>query len=891
MEAFSRRYFRLVASREQSSEDEAEDREASEEESEEDKEEDGTALSPRSSEGVAPKNLERLPPVDDTPWGEFACGFARLGLWLIGFAAVQVAWCTRMKKHVNLAFLPVSWVLVPLAFRYLRDSRQVGCRYTEGLEVILEWLIQGNQWLNSFCTGQDTFQDEDVEKVTLRRRVEKCERRDQRRHSGAQGGIHYKVGLFLSIHFMWMMFVGQNCWPLGYLYLVRYAYERCRDICALAENGTISHGHGFQLVLQGNGTQAQARSTILAECEEGMDPVRSYEPGPLTWTDPHWLIKPEGAWVRGWPPLGDVRYNMSHVGMERPPLSDCTRITYNVVVIVSCGLLALMAGSIIFLFNPVHGIMTAGAIFLSFSCITGIAAVWLHWARCRTSTISSSSLVFADLIYECRTEMQLSVTRFAAHMRETHRKFLAFESDLRNSHQVARSEVWIGGTTTTLALLLVIMAHSTFRHKRMQAVEARCELIRRRPRLVRCLLENCEFIRLLPSRDQITMVRNLHRVFTEDKKQKQEKRRFEGLKDYYEKMMELEANKPDLSAIGSSFWPAAVFSLVRCMLPSIQRQFIPLGGYVNAVPMDNSLWMLSFLQVAVLNFLAYVFILFQIREAARRYMRNMQVWIAFDSLWIFPSQNSLAGDPMAETVELDADGEGVAMLSRAHKPLADFGLEHQRDSDDFLVNLDQVREMLPTWWAWREYLIIDYVDKRVRLELHIVVALIVVLVSFGLVTVDAFFNWKDRPTDMDAERMAQWYSEHLNAITMQVFLDLLFFTPPLLTAMSCACAMNKLIETQLHKVEVLEALVCQHVRGTADERESNLVQLVGHQVRNVFRVARSELQAGGRSATRILSLVKINRQTLAIVGTLLSLCTGSQCVELFNTFSGIFLGS
>lgn len=872
-------------------EEESETR-SSEEDQEEDEEEE------EESAAEVPKNFERITPVEDTPWAEFIVLTGHLAVWLVAFVIVQMCWWMKMRSNVNLAFIPVSFILVPVAFFMLRGSRHVCHQHVEGLEFLLHWLLRRNWCLHNIVMGarepRSTSASQSRDTQIQYTQVQSVARSPKRKT-----GVRYNIGLASCIMFFWVLVVGRACWPCGYLYLVDYSFQRCQYLCKELKNDTSyldtsvtpSPGQAAWLTLRG-GNVTRTHADLLSRCELGVGPRNPVEHP--AWSDPHWLVEPHGAWVIGEPIHGHLRYEGEKA--EKAFAVDCKRFNLNVVVLVITGLLTLLVGGVAALHHKSLAFLTVATTLLSLLCASGILGVWMGWVRCRTSTLNSREVVFSHLLDACLIVADYNGTSYAQTMRERGRVAIAFESNFRHVHHVSRSEVWFGSMTEAFLLLLVITAHAAFKHKRMQTEEARYELLCRRPKLVKCFLKNLDILDRLPARDRTVMARTLQRVCSTHKD------KFRDLQAEYDALMAVTPGEDSLSGVAHSFWPAALYALLRALVPSTYRQLVPgagNSGYASAVPEENSLWMLSAIVTMVTSFIVYLFVLFQVKEACRHYTRTMQVWLIFDSLWNFPSQCSLTGNALTEIVQVnkDEDGESIQMLDRSLRLIGDFSAEHVSSygmRKDDVVNVATVRDCLPTWWAWREYLIIDYADKRVRLELHLVVAILLLVVAGLMMLVDDLKEGTRKPDLTDIDSCMSWFEGHVSALTFQTALDLLFLTPPLLHAMHTAATMNRLIESQLQKVVHLAEIVGEpegspSVDASPSENGSQQLQFqapkdeLGQNVRNIFRAAKAEFANGGSSATRLLSFVKINRQTFAIAGTTLSVFTGSQFVEIFES--------
>jgi len=465
----------------------------------------------------------------------------------------------------------------------------------------------------------------------------------------------------------------------------------------------------------------------------------------------------------------------------------------------------------------------------------------------------------------------------------------AYESKFRHAHHISRSEIWFGSLSEAVLLAVVIAAHVVFKHKRMQTSETRFQLLCRRPGLVAYLLKNLDVLNSLPPRDRNVTAWTLYRVFWHHEGE------FRGLKEKIDQMMALDRSKTDadLSATASSFWPALIYSAVRALIPSLYRHHFRAPGHVSDLPLENSLWLANALLVVVMNFVIYLFVLFQINDAGRRYAQTMRVWLLFDSLWRFPSQSLLAGDARLEIVQVRTrrNGEVVEELGHCQALRGDFSGElassEGREEDD-LVNMKKVNEVLPTWWAWREYLLIDYTDKRVRLELHLIVGFAVLLTTAGQIFVEFYKDGFDVLQLSDTNTTESFLHRHLGPLFVQSAWDVAFLIFPLLRAIYCAATMNSLIEVQLQKVLHLEVL-CDSARQagsqphrTHDGKDDD----VGTGIRNIFRMARSELSNGGSAAT-LFNCCKISKRVFAVTGAAMSVFGGSQVVEILGALGNL----
>mmetsp|Transcript_68545 Transcript_68545/g.200520 ORF Transcript_68545/g.200520 Transcript_68545/m.200520 type:complete len:869 (-) Transcript_68545:93-2699(-) len=834
-------------------------------------------------------NFERIVALEDTPWAEFVMCTGQLMMLIAAFLFVQMIWTLQLKSYIDVAYLPVSIILVPAAFWWLRRSRWVSFQRVQGIEYILHFVLRGNRCRQSDYVAGTSSTNPMNSAQTLGDQIKEAFTANEQK-----GRMGYNLGLGSCIVVFWMLLVGQSCWPFGYMYLTHYSFARCQYACqemkmsntSTGVASTFNSGDAFRLTIQSK--SAQARTYLIGNCSKGLG-FESHKAFPSEvfrrFLDPHWFIQPAGAWVLGQPLQGlHFHYNAS----ERYGFfdeTDCSRLYTNNVILTIIILLVLAVAAVTFVSHQ-NVVLSSGAMLLSLLCSTGIGKVWVGAIGCRRSSLNSHDLVFTHLLHSCISVVTYNgTTSFGSSMRSAGNMLAAYESNFRHAHQISRSEVHFGYISEVLVLALVIAAHTTFRYKRVQTRGARLHILCGRPRLFLCMLDHLEFLDSLPHRDRLATAHHLHMA------SKEHEGKIQDLQQRIDAMMARNSSYEDLDVASSSFWPAMLYAFVRALIPSIYRQFIPIHGKVAAVPEYNTLWMLNAVSVMMANILVYLFALFQVQEATRRYTRCMQMWLLFDNSWNFPSQTVLAGDALTETVQVQVqeEEEVVKMLDISRSLIGDFSYEHassEAHRDDDLVNIQMVREKLPIWWSWREYLIIDYTDKKVRLEFHLVVVFVMLLMSVGQI----FADWSDQRVELsglrDADGTIRWFGSHVTTLTFQTAWDVLSLMVPLLHAIHCAVTMNHLIESQLQKVLHLEEVIGSASCDRSSEAGGGQSKAdVGAQVRNIFSMARSELDRGG-SVTMLLCVCKINKQLLAIIGTVLSVFGGGQAVEIWESLRG-----
>uniref|UniRef100_A0A7S4VVB1 Uncharacterized protein n=1 Tax=Alexandrium monilatum TaxID=311494 RepID=A0A7S4VVB1_9DINO len=698
-----------------------------------------------------------------------------------------------------------------------------------------------------------------------------------------------------------MVVVAQITWPFGFLYLSHYSFLRCKSVCEQfgASNASTSK---LKVTLTGHNKTFE---DLVRECDKGFKPrdnAVADMPEYRRWTDPHYPIFPQGAWVLGYRYTGEAAYDTDRSYVFKA-YQDCGRFSQNVVVILITVLLMSLVALVFFIHSTSYALIVSLTVAISALICTGILKVWLGWVACRRTSLSTESAVFSHLLHGCLATAGHGATKMGVFFQGQGQMFFAYESKFRHAHQISRSEVHIGGMVDAVLLVMIIAAHLTFRRKRMQATEARYELICRRPHLVKCFMTH-NIMDQMQSRDRAVLLDVLDRLYQNHHENLDTN--LPHLTAKFKKVRtEAEKGRPKLdenTGTATSFWLSSSYALLRALLPCIYRQFFPTRGIVAAVPEENTLWMLSSMLSVVTHFIVYTFILFQIWEASRRYTRTMQTWLLFDSHWTFPSMGALAHDAQMQMMAVHTydDGEQREEICKSpnspeHDQHFSFTTEHVSSVDcmsDNIVNMSAVRDFLPNWWAWREYLIIDYTDTRVRLELHLIVAFAILLMSSGLIYFDAVKNdVQNIAVNRTMDQTLELLETTVTALTFQALGDLLFLMPPVLHAIFCAANINRLIEVQLQRVDHLADCVGPPIvngfeAGSPGDAPTSAQDEVGPRVRHIFRLAKAEQKSGGASATRLLSILPINQKTLAVASTLLSLFTGGQVAEILKSIAG-----
>jgi len=327
------------------------------------------------------------------------------------------------------------------------------------------------------------------------------------------------------------------------------------------------------------------------------------------------------------------------------------------------------------------------------------------------------------------------------------------------------------------------------------------------------------------------------------------------------------------------FW-AFFYSLIRALMPSLFRHFsqqprpiLPLGSYV----LTATGVYFSFL----LNVVIYAFLLFQVLRSWWQYREQVQLWLHFESLWLFPTKPFLEDDPHAGVADMGRDGETRPLRRRSSAPVYQLFHEHEGSDPD----LGNVKKFIPRWWGLRSLLVIDLVDQRASLELYSVVVLI--CLGWKIVGMTLDINIDGVVTSMPSEdsnttnvlteaskvelAAKQYIERELAADHAQGMWDTVVFSVPLILALMVAEQMNGIVRGQRRKARHLESCISDKNGGL-------------DQVKRILAEVKQEDEDNetGDSFTRLFGCFEINRKILGIVSILLSLSGASSMKTLYD---------